>query len=67
MQGSDFHFQKDRLDIPLFMANAPQNILIYDHSLKCLYSGQENGKINKWEMKSPYPSYVFDIYDNKNT
>ena len=63
---SDFHFEVDRLDIPLFMANAPQNNLIYDQTLKCLYSGQENGKINKWEMDSPYPSYVFDIYENKN-
>ena len=63
---SDFHFEKDRADIPLFMANSPQNILIYDHSLKCLYSGQENGKINKWEMNSPYPTYVFDIYETKN-
>ena len=63
---SDFHFQKDRLDIPLFMANAPQNNLIYDNSLKCLYSGQENGKINRWEMYSPYPTYVFDIYEEKN-
>ena len=64
---SDFHFEQDRLDIPLFMANSPQNTLIYDYSLKCLYSGQENGKINKWEMDSPYPKYVFDIYDTTNS
>ena len=63
---SDFHFEQNRLDIPLFMANAPQNSLIYDQTLKCLYSGQENGKINKWEMDSPYATYVFDIYNNKN-
>jgi hypothetical protein len=54
------------LTIPLFIATAPQNTLIYDYSLKCLYSGQENGKINKWEMNSPYPTYVFDIYAPKN-
>ena len=48
------------------MANSPQNILIYDPTLKCLYSGQENGKINKWEMNSSYPSYIFDVYDEKN-
>ena len=65
-KSSDFHFEKDRLDLPLFMANAPQNILEYDPSLKCLYSGQEDGKINKWEMNSPYPTYVFDIYEPKN-
>ena len=60
---SDFHFEKERLDLPLFMANAPQNSLIYDHAYKCLYSGQEKGKINKWEMNSPYCTHVFDIYD----
>ena len=60
---SDFHFEKDHLDIPLFQANAPQNTLIYDRAYKCLYSGQENGKINKWEMDSPYSTHVFDIYD----
>ena len=63
---SDFHFEKDNLNIPLFMAKAPQNILIYDYSNKCFYSGQDNGKINKWEMNSPYSTYVFDIYDPKN-
>ena len=61
---SDFHFENGLLDIPLFQANAPQNILIYDPAFKCLYSGQENGKINKWEMNSPYATYVFDIYDS---
>ena len=64
---SDFNFEQDKsLTIPLFIATAPQNTLIYDYSLKCLYSGQENGKINKWEMNSPYPTYVFDIYAPKN-
>ena len=63
---SEFHFEKDNLNLPLFMANSPQNILIYDPTLKCLYSGQENGKINKWEMNSSYPSYIFDVYDEKN-
>ena len=63
---SDFHFEKDSLKIPLFMAKAPQNILIYDYSYQCFYSGQDNGKINKWEMNSPYSSYVFDIYQPKN-
>ena len=62
----DSHLEKDNLYIPLFMANSPQNVLIYDHSLKCLYSGQENGKINKWEMNSSYPIFVFDIYEDKN-
>ena len=63
---TDFHYEQDRLNIPLFMANSPQNTLIYDYSLKCLYSGQEDGKINKWEMNSPYNTYVFDMNDNKN-
>ena len=62
----DSHLEKDNLYIPLFMANSPQNVLIYDHSLKCLYSGQENGKINKWEMNSSYPIFIFDIYEDKN-
>ena len=60
---TDFRFEKDFLSIPLFMATAPQNSLIFDFTMKCLYSGQENGKINKWEMNSPYASYIFDIYD----
>jgi len=63
---SDFYFEINRIQVPLFSTKVPQNTMCFDHTLNCLYSGQENGKILKWEMNSPNYTYIFDIYDEKN-
>jgi hypothetical protein len=63
---TDFHFEYNRIQVPLFSPKSPQNTMCFDYTLKCLYSGQENGKILKWDMDSPNYTYVFDIYEEKN-
>ena len=63
---SQFIFEYDRIQVPLFSTKVPQNALCFDITLKCLYSGQENGKILKWDMNSPNYTYVFDIYEENN-
>ena len=63
---SEFHLEHNKIQVPLFSTKVPQNTLCFDITLKCLYSGQENGKILKWEMNSPNYTYVFDIYEEKN-
>ena len=63
---SQFIFEYNRIKIPLFSTKVPQNTLCFDMTLKCLYSGQENGKILRWDMNSPNYTYVFDIYEEKN-
>lgn len=63
---TDFHFEYNRIQVPLFSTKSPQNTLCFDYTLKCLYSGQENGKIYKWDMNSPNYTYVFDIYEENN-
>ena len=63
---SEFYFEYNRIVVPLFSTKVPQNTLCFDITLKCLYSGQENGKILKWEMDSPNYTYVFDIYEENN-
>ena len=63
---TDFHFEYNRIQVPLFCPKSPQNTMCYDNILKCLYTGQENGKILKWDMDSPNYTYVFDIHEEKN-
>ena len=63
---SEFQFEFNNIQVPLFSTKVPQNTMCFDHTLKCLYSGQENGKILKWDMNSPNYTYIFDIYDEKN-
>ena len=63
---SEFYFDHNRIVVPLFSTKVPQNTLCFDITLKCLYSGQENGKILKWDMDSPNYTYVFDIYEENN-
>ena len=63
---SEFHFEFNRIQVPLFCTKVPQNTLCFDYTLKCLYSGQEDGKILKWDMNCPNYTYVFDIYEEKN-
>ena len=63
---SEFYFEYNRVQIPIFCTKVPQNNLCFDYTLKCLYSGQENGKILKWDMNCPNYTYVFDIYEEKN-
>ena len=63
---SDFIFENSWVEIPIFSTKLPQNTLCFDIIMKCLYSGQEDGKILKWDMNSPTPSYIFDINDEEN-
>ena len=63
---SEFYFEYNRIQIPIFCTKVPQNTLCFDYTLKCLYSGQENGKILKWDMNCPNYTYVFDIYEEKS-
>ena len=51
----------EELSMPLFMSELPQYSICYDYELKCIYSGQEDGKIFKWDIHSNKPVHTFEI------
>ena len=65
----DFSFNIDEIRIPLFVSEIPQYTLCFDDLKNTLYSGQEDGKILVWNMKSSKPAYILDVneYNKKNT
>ena len=51
--------------IPLLSCEMPQYAMCYDPGYKVLYTGQEDGKIFKWDLISPKPIHVFEIKDKE--
>ena len=60
-EAAKFIFEEDIIQIPLFSSELAQYTLCFDNATKSLYSGQEDGKIFKWEMFSAKPVYILDI------
>ena len=54
---SDFKLTKDELKLAILIANYPQYAMIWDPQMKCLFTGQKDGKILKWELTNPNPIY----------
>ena len=52
---SDYKFTKDELKLAILIANYPQYTMIWDPQMKCLFTGQKDGKILKWELINPNP------------
>ena len=51
-------------NIPLYNCKLPQYSLCFDSSSRVLYSGQEDGKIIKWELTEPKPTHIFEVVNN---
>lgn len=55
---SEYKLSKDELKIAILMASSPQITMVWESQQKCLFTGQKDGKILKWELTSSNP--VFD-------
>ena len=55
---SEYILTKEEKKLAILIANQPQSTIIWDPQLKCLFTGQKDGKILKWELTNPYP--IFD-------
>ena len=55
---SEYRLSKDELKIAILMASSPQITMVWESQLKCLFTGQKDGKILKWELTSSNP--IFD-------
>ena len=61
------------IQLPLVSCEMPQYAMCFDPGYKFLYTGQEDGKIFKWDFNSNKPIHTFEIiseekhvYDNIN-
>ena len=54
---SEYRLSKDELKIAILIANSPQCTMVWEPQQKCLFTGQKDGKILKWELTSPNPLY----------
>ena len=52
---SDYILAKEEKKLAILMANYPQYTMIWDPQMKCLFTGQKDGKILKWELTNPNP------------
>ena len=52
---SDYKLTKDELKLAILITNYPQYTMIWDPQMKCLFTGQKDGKILKWELINPNP------------
>ena len=58
----------NNLNIPLYITELPQYSMCYDNESKYLYTGQEDGKIFKWNINTNKYVHIFEIskvIDNK--
>ena len=61
-------FEKDEILIPLLMTEHTQYSICFDDINNCLYTGQTDGKIFKWDITLNNPSLILDInkFSEKN-
>lgn len=50
MEKKNIHYEKNNLVCNILISNAPQYRMAYDGIGKNLYTGQNDGKINKWDL-----------------
>ena len=56
-------FEKNEILIPLFVTEYSQYSMCFDKSSNCLYTGQTDGKILKWDITINKPILILDIND----
>ena len=56
-------FEKDEILIPLLMTEHTQYSMCFDDISNCLYTGQTDGKILKWDITLNKPILILDIND----
>ena len=54
---SEYRLAKDELKIAILIAGSPQCTMVWESQQKCLFTGQKDGKILKWELTNPNPLY----------
>ena len=54
---SEYRLSKDELKIAILIANSPQCTMVWEAQQKCLFTGQKDGKILKWDLTNPNPLY----------
>ena len=54
---SDYILNKDEIKLAILITNYPQYTMIWDPQMKCLFTGQKDGKILKWELTNPNPIF----------
>ena len=61
-------FEKDEVLIPLLMTEYTQYSMCFDNLTNCLYTGQTDGKIMKWDITLNKPILILDInnFNEKN-
>ena len=69
----DLNSEENEIKIPILNCEMSQYAMCFDSSYRVLYTGQEDGKIYKWDLNSNKPVYTFEIvneekyvYDNIN-
>ena len=56
-------FEKDEILIPLLMTEHTQYSMCFEDINNCLYTGQTDGKILKWDITLNKPILILDIND----
>ena len=59
----DCIFEKNNILIPLFMTESTQYSMCFDDISNCLFTGQTDGKILKWDIIMDKPILILDIND----
>ena len=54
---TEYRLSKDELKIAILIAGSPQCTMVWEPQQKCLFTGQKDGKILKWELINPNPLY----------
>ena len=57
--------EEDDIHIPLLSCDMPQYAMCFDQGYKVLYTGQEDGKIFKWDLISNKHIYTFEILNKE--
>ena len=52
---SEYRLTKDEIKIAILIADSPQCSMVWEPQQKCLFTGQKDGKILKWELTNPNP------------
>ena len=52
---SEYRFTKEELKLAIFITSSPQTSMAWDDQQKCLLTGQEDGRILKWDLAEPNP------------
>ena len=54
---TEYRLSKDELKIAILIANSPQCTMVWEPQQRCLFTGQKDGKILKWDLTNPNPLY----------